>query len=136
MALRRLRVAYGTKLLVGAVLLVAAVGVVVLLLIDRALRTDLMNDMDARLESRARGAAEWAAEGQHPERLAHRLSKIVGERVTILDGMGRVIGDSSGDISIGADESTEPEIVAALRGSTGRAARLASGGIETRYVAI
>jgi signal transduction histidine kinase len=131
-----LRFAYGTKLAIGAVLLVVVVGAVVLLLIDRALHSDLMNDLDARLESHARGAAAWAAQGQHPERLALRLSGIVGARVTILNGDGRVIGDSIEAPLAGADEARNPEVVEALRGRHGHATRVAPDGIEMRYVAI
>jgi signal transduction histidine kinase len=130
------RIAYGTKLTLGAVLLVAVVGAVVLLLIDRALRSDLMNDLDARLESHARGAAAWAAEGQHPERLAVRLSRIVGAHVTILDNKGRVIGDSIEATALGGDEAQHPEVVEALHARIGRGTRLAPDGSESRYVAI
>jgi signal transduction histidine kinase len=131
-----LRIAYGTKLALGAVLLVVVVGAVVLLLIDRALRSDLMNDLDARLESNARGAAAWAAQGQHPERLALRLAGIVGARVTILDSDGRIVGDSVEASSLGKDEAKNPEVIEALRGRPGHATRFTAGGIETRYVAI
>lgn len=117
-------------------MLVAAVGAVVLVLIDRALRSDLMNDLDARLESHARGAAVWAAEGQHPERLAVRLSRIVGEHVTIFDGEGRVIGDSSETGSLGKDEGKSSEVAEALAGRPGHATRIGAEGVETRYVAI
>src|ERR1051325_6666421 len=130
------RVAYGTKLAFGAVLLVVAVGVVVLLLIDRALGNDLMNDLDARLEAHARGAAAWAAVGQHPERLAVRLSHIVGERVTILDGEGRVIGESVSAASLGTDEAKSAEVAEALRGRIGRQTRILADGTETRFVAM
>jgi signal transduction histidine kinase len=132
----RPRISYGTKLALGAVLLVVAVGAVVLLLIDRALRSDLMNDLDARLESHAQGAAVWAAQGQHPERLAIRLSGIVGARVTILDVGGRVIGDSVEASSLGKDEAKQTEVVEALHGRVGHATRISADGVETRYVAI
>lgn len=131
------RIGYGTKLAAGAVLLVAAVGIVVLLLIDRALGSDLVNDLDARLELNARGAAEWVAEGQHPERLAHRLSGIVGARVTILDASGLVVGDSTTDAGlVGRNESKRPEVMDALSGRLGHATRRAEDGAEVRYVAI
>jgi signal transduction histidine kinase len=111
--------------------LALAVGGVVLLLIDRGLREDLLRDLDVRLELQARGAAAWATEGKHPERLAARLGGITGTHVTILGPGGSVLGDSTEGNALGADESKEPEIGEALAGRTGRATKG-----RTRYVAI
>jgi signal transduction histidine kinase len=126
-----LRIGYGLRLGAGHVLLALAVGGVVLLLIDRGLREDLLRDLDLRLELQARGAAAWATEGKHPERLAARLGGITGTHVTIIGADGKVLGDSTDGVVLGSDEAGEPEVSEALAGRTGRATRG-----RTRYVAI
>jgi signal transduction histidine kinase len=134
--MRRPRVGYGFKLGAGAVSLVMAVGAVVLVLVDHELSADLVGELDGRLEAQAAGAGAWAAEGRHPERLAVRLSGILGVDVTLLDGSGRVRGDSETEGMIGSDESSEPEVREAMAGRTGRASRASRLGVETRYVAV
>jgi len=130
-----LRFGYGMKLAVGAILLVLVVGLVVLVIIDRTLEGDMLADLDVRLEVQARGAATWVVEGQHPERLAERLARIIGARVTILDARGLVLGDSNGTVRVGKDESRAPEVFEALSGRVGRISRVDPTG-ETRYLAL
>ena len=133
---RRSGFGYGGKLGLSHVALVVVVGTAVMALIDRQLGADLLSDLDTRLEAQAKGAAAWASEGRHPDRLAARLGGIVGAHVTIFDASGHVIGDSATEASLGADESRAPEVAAALSGRAGRASRPSPSGVETRFVTV
>lgn len=121
---------------VGLAVLVAAIAIVAL---DRSLGAHLEAQLERRLERQVRGAAEWVSSGRHPERLAARLSAVVGARVTIFDSTGRIVGDSErpGIEMPTLDEPHEPpEVRAALKGRLGHARRVATlSGVPTYFVA-
>jgi signal transduction histidine kinase len=136
---------YGVKLALGAVLLVVFVGVVIVTQIDRALEAYLRQDLDARLEGQAMGAAHafeyregrrWASQDGDPDELARKLGQLLDAQVTILDDTGKILGDSNPSAVIGADESNDVEVRAALSGAHGFASRPSGHGEEMRYVAV
>jgi two-component system phosphate regulon sensor histidine kinase PhoR len=132
-----MQLSFRTKLLASHVALVAAIVLIVILELNRALGADLVRQLDARLEQQALGAAQWVGEGRrHPEKLAGRLALVVHADVAIFDRDGNVVGDSSH-----ADARTEPdarpEVDAARRGEVGRAVRTPPGTRdEIHYVAV
>ena len=112
------------KLLLSHVGLAVAVGLLVIAVLDRSLRDDLRAELEARLVQQALGSASWVGAGRHPERLAERLSRVVGARVSIFDRDGKSLGDSSPS-AVEQEPAALPEIAAARAGQVGRASRRA-----------
>jgi len=129
---------FRAKLLASHVALVTAILVLVVLELNRSLGSDLVRQLDDRLEQQAAGAATWVGEGRrHPDKLAGRLGNVVHAQVTIFDREGDVIGDSEvTDIAHAPSGADDPEIVAAQAGDVGRATRIVAGGVPTRFVAV
>jgi two-component system phosphate regulon sensor histidine kinase PhoR len=136
-----MQLTFRTKLLASHVALVAAVVLLVILELNRALGADLERQLDQRLEQQALGAAQWVGEGRrHPDKLAGRLALVVNADATIFDRDGNVIGDAA---KAGAppEEVTGgppgPEVNAAHQGGVGHAtrARLSTGEVM-HYVAV
>ena len=70
--------------------------------------------------NQAQGAAQWVSEGRrHPDKLAGRLALVLKADVAIFDYQGAVLGDSSERGAVTAEESSSPEVVAAMRGEVG-----------------
>ncbi len=114
----------GARLLASFVAIVAVLGATTFLLLDRTLGEDLTGDLDARLVAQADGVAKWMeGGGGHPERLATRLSGVVGARVTFIDADGMVLGDSDRWADLGRPIGDAPEVMAARQGAIGRATR-------------
>ncbi len=139
-----MRLRFRTKLLASYLVLVAAVEVVALIVVDLSLRADLVSRLDDRLTAQARGVAEWINEGgRHPERLAGRLERVVGARVTMFDRFGVVLGDSDTSVVRGRGEAAPAEVQDARDRSVGFATRdghrfvavLAAGGAVVRLAA-
>ena len=90
------------------------------------LALNLRDRVDAEVRAGARSQAEVAAAtsaGQlrrpaELQRIATTVARSARGRVLIVDARGRVVADSAGEDALGADYSTRPEIVAALRGDT------------------
>lgn len=125
--------AFRTKLLVSHVGLVAVAGAIALGSLERGLTSDLVRQLDRRLEEQARGAVEWAHEGgrRHPEKVAKRIASIVDAEVTLFDGEGTVLA-ASGE---GARVDMGDEVAAARREGVGRATRRRDG-VEMHLVAV
>src|SRR5215472_122194 len=132
---------FRTKLLASHVALVAAVVLLVLLELNRALAADLGRQLDTGLLQQAAGAAQWVGEGRrHPDKLAGRLALVVNADVTIYDRDGNVLGAAAPPTDTAPlvnDRSAEvPEVVAARHGGLGHDTRVLSGGEEMHYVAV
>ncbi len=125
--------AFRTKLLASHVLLVAVAMAIALASLERGLSSDLVGQLDQRLEEQARGAVEWAHEGgrRHPEKVAKRIATIVDAEVTLFDPEGVVVGVSSEDARTDVGE----ELAAARQSGIGRASR-SRGGATLHYVAV
>ena len=128
-----MKISFRGRLLASHVGLVAVVGLLALVTLDRWLTADLVRQLDQRLEEQAKGATEWASESnrRHPEKVATRIAHIVDAEVTLLDADGKVLGASSKD----AETDIGPEVKAAREGAVGRASRLRNGQ-EFHYVAV
>jgi two-component system phosphate regulon sensor histidine kinase PhoR len=123
---------FRTKLLASHVGLVATVGAIGVVTLNQTLTSDLVRQLDQRLEEQAKGAVEWAQEGgrRHPEKVAARIAHIVDAEVTLFDRDGSVLGASSPE----AQADVGPEVADAHRSGLGRASRLRAGR-ELHYVA-
>lgn len=128
---------FRAKLLASHLALVTAILVLVVLELNRTLGSDLVRQLDARLEQQAAGAAVWVGEGRrHPDKLAGRLGLVVHAQVTIFDREGAIIGDSEAvDVGHETSGAADAEIVAAQAGDVGRATRIVAG-VPTRFVAV
>ena len=89
-----MRLTFRVKLLLVTVALVAVAELLTVVALDRSLSAELTAQLSRRLEDQARGSIEWISAGRHPDEIAHRLSKIVAARVTVLERDGAVVGDS------------------------------------------
>jgi two-component system, OmpR family, phosphate regulon sensor histidine kinase PhoR len=128
---------FRAKLLASYVALVIAVVAVAVVQLDRSLSRDLRQKLDQRLEQQALGASQWGGgEGRrHPEKVATRLSKVLGVDVTMFDEKGQAVGDSRPE-PVGAGD-VGPELDTALKGGVGRASRRSAlSSVETYYVAV
>ena len=99
----------------------------------------------AALEQRAAGLARQLEGGhisgaQDPEALAETMGKILGLRVTLIDSVGEVRGDTEvprGRLAAVENHAGRPEVRQALAGRVGRATRSsATVGREFAYVAV
>jgi two-component system phosphate regulon sensor histidine kinase PhoR len=123
---------FRSKLLASHVALVLVVGGIALFTLDRWLTSDLVRQLDQRLEEQGKGAIEWAEGGKrHPDRITTRIAHIVDAEVTLFDKDGSVLGASTPE----ARSDDGPEIAPALAGSVGKAARRRNGQ-ELHYVAV
>lgn len=132
-----MRRSLAARLLASFVAIVAAVGALTFVLLDRTLGEDLTAELDARLRAQGDGVVRWIETAGHPERLATRLAAVVAARVTIVDRDGMVLGDSDRWADVGKPVGSAPEIDAARAGGIGRATRaLTRGGPEVYLVAV
>ena len=126
-------------LLTYGVVVVFAFALVCGLLASREHRWLLDREI-AALERTARLASPRLPPSADWDRAADRLGAELGDRVTLIDSTGRVIGDSEVprvDLARVENHASRPEVQAALRGSTGSASRTSrTVGRELLYVAI
>jgi len=153
-----------TRLLATFLLLVVAVGAVTLFAIERTLAGDLRKSLDDTLVFQGKGIAWWLENGDSSgsgaaagggggagtgggshkppssdedgrgDRIAYRLFRVTGARITIIGGDGRVEGDSSGTLTSGSSIADTPELVAARANQIGRAERALFPGQPPYYL--
>ena len=116
---------FRAKLLASYVGLVALVGVIAILTLNRWLTNDLVRQLDTRLLEQAKGAVVWAEEGgrRHPEKVATRIAKIVDAEVALFDRDDSMIGASKPELR--SDVGREVHEARAL--GVGKATRLRGG---------
>jgi signal transduction histidine kinase len=123
---------FRSKLLASHVVLVLVVAGLALFTLDRGLASDLVRQLDQRLEEQGKGAMEWAEGGKrHPDRITTRIAKIVDAEVTLFERDGTVLGASTPEARADVGE----ELERALKDGVGRASRW-RGGQEYHYVAV
>lgn len=111
------------RLLITFLLLVVVVGAATLFAIERSLANDLVASLDQRLTKQGQEVAEWLRIAGHPDRLAPRLAKVTGARVTIVGADGLVEGDSLERSTVGRPIGDASEVASARRGQVGRTIR-------------
>jgi two-component system phosphate regulon sensor histidine kinase PhoR len=118
-----------------AILLVSGV------VLDRVLEDEMAREVDASLEVSARAIRPTLPETL-PERIAYQprvasLGEELGLRITLIGTDGTVLADSSADPGTMENQAGQPEVRAALHGSTGAATRASTTtGDPYRYVAL
>jgi two-component system phosphate regulon sensor histidine kinase PhoR len=118
-------------------ILVIVVGAGTLFAIERTLADDLVSALDARMTKQGHEVANWLSAAGHPDRLAPRLAKVTGTRVTIIGADGLVQGDSLEPSTVGRPIGDAYEVAKARRGESGRAIRqLSSDGPPQYLVAV
>lgn len=123
---------FRSKLLASHVAVVLVASAIALFTLERALTTDLVRQLDQRLEEQCKGATLWVEGGKrHPDRITARIARIVDAEVSLFGADGTILGASSP--AAGADLG--PEVPAALNGAIGRATRRRAGQ-ELHYVAV
>ncbi len=120
-------ISFRVKLLASHAVVALAVSAVALLVAERAVSTRMEAEVDKRLQAQAEAVGRWMDRAGHPDRLAGRLAGVVGARVTIVDGQGELLGESSSSLS----DRDSPEVLRARAGDIGTATRS-----SVRYVAV
>jgi two-component system phosphate regulon sensor histidine kinase PhoR len=144
-----------TRLLATFLVLVAVVGAVTLFAIERTLAGDLVKSLDTRLVYQGKGVANWLESGDREgtgggggggmgagtagddnrvDRIATRLARVTGARITIVDRAGRIEGDSATRQLVGTLAEHAPELAAARAGGIGRAERALVAGQPPYYL--
>lgn len=134
------RISFRTKLLASHAAVAVAVGAVTLLLVERAVSSQMEAQIDRRLEAQAIAVAGWLQRAGHPDRLAGRLAGVVGARVTFIDKDGVSVGESRQDVDVETPLSPDDlpaEVGTARGGEIGHATRFSESDRErVRYVAV
>ena len=134
------RVRLRSRLVAGALAVIAVQVLVVVALVERQLSSSLRSDAVEGLAREARVvAAHWTA-GVDPLVLAHTDGAALGHRVTLIRSDGVVVGDADFDqegLQTLENHATRPEVIAARAGATGISARRSpSRGDMELYVAV
>jgi two-component system, OmpR family, phosphate regulon sensor histidine kinase PhoR len=128
------------RLLLGSLLVIGVILVLVIALSERGLREGMLRAMTDRMEADARLLGALWRPGVDADSLADANALLLGFRVTLIDGAGRVIGDSQFDspaLSRLENHANRPEIVAARDAPHGADLRVSpSVGDEELYVAV
>jgi signal transduction histidine kinase len=129
-----------SRLVIGALLVIAVQVVVVVLLVQRQLSSSLRDDAVAGLVREAQVVGAHWTDGVDPEVLAQTDGRALGHRVTLIRSDGVVIGDTDFDtegLKTLENHNSRPEVLAARAGRIGVSTRPSpSRGDEELYVAI
>jgi signal transduction histidine kinase len=128
------------RLVLYAFLLIAVLVVVIAAIIDHGLRRNITDEITANLAREARLVTLQWIPGSNADSLADAAGRALGQRVTLIDSSGTVLGDSDfdgEDLKHLQNHSTRPEVIAAHRTGIGTIRRpSASRGDEELYVAV
>jgi len=128
------------RLLLGAVLIVSVLVIVAVTLSGQRLSTQLRQLTTAQLATEARLVAQQWRPGVPADPLADSAGAALGQRVTLVDSSGQVVGDSEFDgpaLAALQNHNNRPEIIEARASGQGSSRRLSpSEGDEELYVAV
>ncbi|HYC50793.1 MAG TPA: ATP-binding protein [Gemmatimonadaceae bacterium] len=128
------------RLLLGAVFIVTVLMVVAVALAGQRLRAQLQQLTETQLSTEARLIAQQWVAGIAPDLLADSAGAALGQRVTLIDASGVVLGDSEFDgVALAAlqNHNARPEIIEARAKGRGASQRVSpSEGDEELYVAL
>ena len=128
------------RFLLGFLGVIVVLVALVVISVDRRLRSRLLEQTNAALLREAQLLAAAWAPGLNPDSLADTLGERLGHRITLVDSTGRVVGDSEfdRDALLGLENhAARPEVVAARRVGTGAAMRQSpSTGDQEVYAAV
>jgi two-component system, OmpR family, phosphate regulon sensor histidine kinase PhoR len=127
------------KLLIAALIIIAACTISLDLLIGRAWENMLRAQIESSLREKTQMLASRVQEVP-PARLAavvRQASQASGARVTVIDATGKVLADSEADPNTMENHATRPEVAAALRGEEASSTRVSKTvGADLLYVAV
>ncbi|HYV99141.1 MAG TPA: ATP-binding protein [Gemmatimonadaceae bacterium] len=129
-----------SRLLVGALAVIAVQVIVVVLLVQRQLTSSLQRDAVAALAREAKVVAAHWASAPDPDALAKADGRALGHRVTLIGPDGVVVGDADvarEDLATMENHSSRPEVIAARAGDVGLSTRTSpTRGDQELYVAV
>ncbi|MEW5915728.1 MAG: ATP-binding protein [Gemmatimonadota bacterium] len=114
------------RLVVGSLVIIAGFALLVVVTLERRLRTRLTSQTTATLVREAKLVAEQWGTASDPDGFADAVGATLGVRVTLIDSAGRVVGDSEFDepaLSRLENHNSRPEVVAARSTGVGTAQR-------------
>jgi signal transduction histidine kinase len=128
------------RVVLYAFTIIVALVVAILAIVDNRLHSSITAENASSLERDARFiAVQWLA-GAHPDSLANTAGKALARRVTLIDSVGTVVGDSEFDgreLTSLTNHLFRPEVMEATRAGTGIARRTSpSKGDDELYVAV
>ena len=127
------------RLLAGFLIVLAVLVLLVVVSIDRRLRERLRSETRVELLREARLISAGWRPGTDADSLADASGALAGHRVTLVDTVGRVIGDSEFDVPALLrleNHAARPEIAAAMDSGSGTALRFSpSTGHDEIYAA-
>ena len=128
------------RLLLQSLAIVAVMVVLVVVIIDNQLHSSITDQTIHDLAGEAKLlAAQWKP-GVDADSLADEAGSATGHRITLIDSVGHVAGDSEFDgpaLQRLENHSNRPEVIAALSGGVGSVRRMSpSTGEEQVYVAV
>jgi two-component system phosphate regulon sensor histidine kinase PhoR len=127
------------KLFVAALVVIAACTISLDVLIGRAWGNMLRDQIELSLRQKALMLAT-RVEGMPPSEVARAVREAApaaGDRITVIDSSGKVIGDSEADPATMENHASRPEFSAALRGQEASSSRLSKTiNEELLYVAV
>ena len=128
------------RLLLQSVAVVAILTASVVLILDKQLLNRITEQSTQDLAGEARFLARLWRPGVDADALADEAGAATGHRTTLIDGSGKVVGDSEFDEAALAaldNHSDRPEVITARSGRVGSSRRMSpSTGEEQLYVAV
>jgi signal transduction histidine kinase len=128
------------RLVVGSLVIITVFALLVVVTLERRLRTRLTDQTTSTLLREARLVSQQWAAGGDADAIADAAGSALGVRVTLVDTAGRVVGDSEFDepaLSRLENHASRPEIADARRTGSGTATRRSpSAGDVELYAAV
>ena len=127
------------KLLLAALVVIAACTISLDLLIGRAWENMLRREIETSLRQKTEmfAARVSNAPPDSLKQITAQAASAAGARITVIDSSGKVLADSEADPANMENHATRPEFAAALQGQPGTSARLSKTvGVEFLYVAV
>ncbi|MCF8033067.1 MAG: HAMP domain-containing protein [Desulfarculaceae bacterium] len=142
----KLRLSFQGRILGGCLVVVVCTLIFVAVLMERSLGSQMVQQVRSTMQHEILTVREVVRDRWRPgegiqagDKLADRLGRIVGARVTLITPAGKVLGDSQvprGEVPEMANHSDRPEIIAALKDGEGSSVRYSSTlGLDLMYVA-
>ncbi len=127
------------KLLVAALVVIAACTISLDLLIGRAWENMLRREIQTSLRQKTEmfAARVSGVPSDSLSQVTAQAASAAGARITVIDSSGKVLADSEADPGKMENHAARPEFIAALHGETGTSTRISKTvGVELLYVAV
>jgi len=127
------------KLLLAALVVIAACTLSLDLLIGRAWENMLRREIETSLRQKTEMFADRVsnAPANSLKQITAQAATAAGARITVIDSSGKVLADSEADPATMENHATRHEFIAALHGQQGTSTRMSKTvGVEFLYVAV